>query len=732
MIKKLIIIVGLIILLLFGCENDVDIMKNRIEGEPSSFTENDIVVTESDKVITEIEFKIPKYDKELYHLSGYKNTIYGYSGKDNEIVSFDEAGKLIKTFRLKEDYSILNLEQIGDDEFLIAYLEKVDEELFANIIYVKDETEEVLFDHDKNKGESIGLHLNRMLKLGDVVFILDFENTLFRLENGQATVFEMDEQVIDICKTSNRLYVLKEDSIDVFDAETEQLMKRLNLNGIKCIGLYGEDTISLVSKSQLYVSSDFTSFEKISVQNPGSFQKMSKYSGLGGGKILSNDFDSISAYSIMDKTQISDCDDVITVGFFDTSERGTYNTHLKQLDFSDVKIELKNYYNSSEVMSTEQFMTKMTSEFLTGNAPDVMLLSSDICVKDLVLSGNLLDLTQLFETDSDFDIGVYEENFVDALKIEDKLFFHVLSPSPSYIEYNTELLNKLGYEVSAEMDMNDLYDIYTSVNEDLKNPDYHIGYHIEGDDTFFTSRYYRMFSDDVNQFFDYESGRVRFDSDEFIELLEKMKVIYNGYLNSSFTLDELYVEFNRKTDNPKLDNHLFYIMDHQSGYIRGELYDKGTEILPIPNGFVTGKRALFSNGSYVMINKNSEKLDAAWRAYKTLVSYESEYYLSVPAMSRDRMGYTNLSLHKEANKKKIETMKEDQQSDYYKSRGYRVTTDEEIQKIDDMLRVDYSIVLKSSFDECIVNDLQRFVDGEITADEVAKILQNKAELYLGE
>lgn len=731
MIKKLIIVVGLLMLLLHGCENDDKMMKNKMDYEPSSFKENDIVVTESIKVITEIEFKIPKNDKDLYQISGYKNTIYAYSGKDNEIVSFDEAGKLIRTIGLKEDYSVINLEQTGDDEFLIADLDKVNEEFFTNIIYVKGGVEEVLFDHDKNKGESIGFHLNRMLKLGDVVFVLDFENKLFRIENGQASMFEMDE-VIDICKTSNRLYVLKEDSIDIFDTETDQLMKRLNLNGIKCIGLYGEDTISLVSKSDLYVSSDFTSFEKISVQNPGSFQKMSKYSGLGGSKILANDFDTISAYSITDQAQISDRGDVITVGFYDTSERGTYNTHLKQLDFGDVKIELKNYYNSSDIMSQEQFMTKLTSEFLTGNAPDVMLLSCDIGVKDIVLSGNLLDLTQLIEEDHDFDIGVYEENFVDALKIEDKLFFHVLSPSPSYIEYNTELLGKLGYEVSSEMDMNDLYDIYTSVNEDFENPDYHIGYYIEDDDTFFESRYYRLFSDDVNQFIDYESGRVTFDSDEFIEFLEKMKVFYNGYLNSSFTLDELYAEFNRITDNPKLDNHLFYIMDHQSGYIRGELYDKGTKILPIPKGFLTGERALFSSGSYVMINKSSENIESAWRAYKTIVSYESEYYLSVPAMTNGRMGYTNLSIHKEANKSKIEIMKEDQQSDYYKNRGYRVTTDEEIQIIDDMLRVDYSIVLKSSLDESIVNDLQRYVDGEITAEEVAKILHNKAELYLGE
>ena len=724
--------VSLLILVLFGCENDDNMMKNKMDYEPSSFTESDIIVTESDKVITEIEFKIPEYDKELYQVSGYKDTIYAYSGKDNEIVTFDEAGNMIRTIGLKEDYSVINLEQTGDDEFLIADLDKVGEAFFTNIIYVKGGVEEVLFDHNKNKGESIGYHLNRILKLGDLVFALDYENNLFKIENGQATVFEKDEEVIDISNIANRLYILKEDSVDVFDAETEQLVKRLNLNGIKCIGLYGEDTVTLVSRSELYYSSDFTSFEKISVQNPSSFQEMSKYSGLGSGKILANDFDTISAYSILNKTLIDDSGDVITVGFYDTSERGNYNSHLKQLDFGAVNIELKNYYNSSDIMSSELFMTKITSEFLTGNAPDVMLLGCDIGVKDFVLSGNLLDLTPLIEEDRDFDIAVYEENFLEALKIDDKLFFHVLSPRPSYIEYNTELLGKLGYEVTSEMDMNDLYDIYTSVNKDLTRPDYHIGYHIEDDNSFFTSRYYRLFSDDVNQFIDYESGTVTFDSDEFIELLEKIKVIYNGYLNSSFTLDELFAEFNRITDNPKLDNHLFYIMDHQSGYIRGELYDKGTKILPIPNGFLTGKRALFSSGSYVMINKNSDHIDSAWEVYKTIVSYESEFFLSVPSMTNGEMGYTNLSIHKEANKKKIETMKEDQKSDYYKSRGYRVTSDEEIQIIDDMLRIDYSIVLKSSLDESIASDLQRYVDGEITAKEVAKLLQNKAELYLQE
>jgi len=58
--------------------------------------------------------------------------------------------------------------------------------------------------------------------------------------------------------------------------------------------------------------------------------------------------------------------------------------------------------------------------------------------------------------------------------------------------------------------------------------------------------------------------------------------------------------------------------------------------------------------------------------------------------------------------------------------------DERLDSVMEVLRADISINLHTNLVYEMRDDVLRFLEGEISAEELSVVLQNKAELYLGE
>ena len=662
--KIKLIFVLIIILSLVSCSENIDLMSDKQEerSEDLEVLEHDMNIVESTKILKESKIDFSDYKGDFDFISGYSNIISGYSNKKNEIINFDKDGKVDNIIELKNKYTVSYFTQTGLNEYLIANFIKDGSEKGVNIIYIKDGKETILYDYLKNNSESLKYIIRKIIKIDDVLFVLDLKNHLTRIENNQVEPFPTDEIPLDICFSQKKYYILTKEKIYIYDATTNKLVEKLGVSELEARNIYSNnESIFFLGSKGLYRSNDSKSFEKISIKNGHFSRYIENYLVLDSKKIVLKDLNEMLFYDIVENNLSNSEDVTITIGI--NSDINQFDRVIKSLDFDDIKIDFK-YYDG---LSNEEYSTKLSSDFLTGSAPDIIITNGSNRLYDYIQSGLFIDLLSLANKDKDFNINLYEDSIIEACKINNKLFTFPIDIFPNYVEYNEALLKKLGYSVDENTNWNDIYNIYTSINKDLSNPTYHIGFNEKGlEDQFYKGYYSSFFSNDINEFINYDTDTSSFDTSEFKEMLNKMKVIYNAFINSNMGINEIFSELDNRFGNTKLDNHFMYINDVQNGYTYSEMYDKGSLIFPMLKGFKSDKRTLWNFfGIYISINSNCKDLESAWKVLKVLVSYDSEYILSQLGRSGGEMLYSNFGILKKANEDKIKKLKT-----YYNSEDY--------------------------------------------------------------
>ena len=714
----------LMIILMIACKDNKSLMTNRINDGNNDLTiiKHDIEIIDKERVIKDKVMMNFVYD-DIEYISLYKNNISGYSKKNNEIVITDTYGALLDKRSIDVEYKISYLAQIDSENFIVSDFKRTNKGEQTDIYLLSNDKSEKIFDWEKNNGEDFNYIVKKILKHDDTILLLDSNNKLFSINDNQVKIFKTDEAPYDICINAGKLYVLTENTIDIFDIKNSKLYEQIYLNDITTsyISINEDGKLSILGNEFLYLQKDSDQFEKISILSNIASSKILSYSIIGSDLVLLSHL-GINKYSIKNKNEMVELNDeqTVTIGTYD---KITFISEIiGNLDFGEIKVNTV-YYRD---LSYENYITKLTSDFLTQNAPDVMLFFQNDNVLDFIRSGSILDMKPLIDKDKEFDLELFEKNIIKDSITNDKMYYFISTPNPFYIEYNASLLNKLGYKDLNNLDLNDLYELYITVNSDLSNPDYNIGYNGEGLKDLLARVYYTLFANDINKFIKYEEKSSTFNSIEFSEMIKKAKVIYNGYLNSPISLIDIGDDLLEKNQITSLGNHMFYTFSLQNGYNYLEIYDDSI-IMPTPKGFISKSRPLLGGTTLICINKDSKNLELAWKAVKKLVSYEAEYYLGFPFNLDSKMDPTRFGVLIESNDEKIDNLRK-----YKSSFQSQEQTDLEILVLDNILTTNYEVILKSKFDDIIIKELNRYFKNEITVKEVSEILQNKAKLYLGE
>jgi len=392
------------------------------------------------------------------------------------------------------------------------------------------------------------------------------------------------------------------------------------------------------------------------------------------------------------------------------------------------------------------YISKINTELMSGEGADVLAIDIIPYFK-YADGGQLEDLQAYMDADSSFDITDYRKNILDAMKYHGGQYVMPLDYMFDYLAYDASLFtenerqslqnnNKFTYEQLMEAGKIP----FQRANANSAEPIRMFGI------TSGSQMFRELLHVDYGKYIDIENRKVNLTDGSFAKLLDSSKEYGdNDFLPPDSESEEFSIE-----DFEKMKQEQFFYKTKSSYSLLGEALkslgnsisysigiDTGNESNDKTLGLLSSKagKINFNCMQAYGINSNSDNKALAWSFIKFLISDEmqSSQELSMigfPINNAARMekakmdisGITGISPAEEAANQSEELTAEQKKAyDYY------------IKSIEDFSDVlNYYPIEDDTINHMIDKEVAYYFDGSKTADEVAKTLQDKIELYLNE
>ncbi len=395
----------------------------------------------------------------------------------------------------------------------------------------------------------------------------------------------------------------------------------------------------------------------------------------------------------------------------------------------------KSMYKNITINETEYqdvdfgtYISKLTTELMAGEGPDIILAEGYTfkSIHKVAKSGVLEDLDGLMAKDSGFNLNDCFGNIMEYGKVEGKRYFIPFS------------YNFYGYYTTK--------DIIESSNTGLNNSNWNLDNLVSaarkymkenrGREKFFLSNQISLgdliLSSGV-EFVDYKNKTTKFNTSEFIGLLKAYKEL-NSYVCPSNVRDRYNDVFSPDPGLIKnkvcvlyetlMGNHLFMLSTNK--YVRKS--SKSNILLyPYPN--YNGQNKGYIQDVYMAgINSNSRNKADALNFIKVLISEEVQEE-GVIKSGRGGATVNKLTYEKVKNFYMYEFAKKGKDP-FFPTIGLEKklagSMDEIISSIQGGELVDYSI------QDIVRQEADEFINGNKTAEEAAKAIDEKATLFINE
>lgn len=373
----------------------------------------------------------------------------------------------------------------------------------------------------------------------------------------------------------------------------------------------------------------------------------------------------------------------------------------------DIEIELQ-YINSSDSnleKDLEKFVKTTNTAMLAGKGPDIVELDQ-LPVEQYVQRGLLVDLETLIERDATFKRERYFTNILDNAKVGGGLYGMPLSFFLMGLAGDVGSIAKAGVQVDdSAWTWDDFADIGGKL---VKGGPYKTAI-FSMPENILTM----MVMDDCGAFIDVETRKASFESDVFISRMKQVKkMTENGIIG-----DQRPYFF--QTQINSLGDYLTTLNEFGGAEMR--LYAK-----PHANG--TGPGGYFRTYRTIGLSAASLVKQEAWKFIKFMMSDE----IAAPLNS------DGFPINKALYEKGLEELRQ----------TGTVKVREEEQLLEASVKVDDASLERltgyvngavhpvayqaSRLEELIVQESAAFFGGQMTAEAVAKLIQNKATKYLNE
>ncbi|MDP4181846.1 MAG: ABC transporter substrate-binding protein [Bacillota bacterium] len=381
----------------------------------------------------------------------------------------------------------------------------------------------------------------------------------------------------------------------------------------------------------------------------------------------------------------------------------------------------------------EEYKTRLITDILSGEGPDVVIIRSKWfdSINKFASSGALYDLNEFIKKDKEFKLSDYNEKVLNSFEQDGKRFMIPLAYNLVVFTTSKEALARNNLKIDfSKWNYNDLLDLVRKYQE--KNKD--------------KKKYF--FSDDFDisslmkssglSFVDYKNRKSLFNTKDFIEILKIYKEIYPSICPEEVA-ENIPLDKQLKDDVYilKLDTKISPAPYALSGdYSLYKSIGEEMEVctLPVLNGNNTSKTSY--SDQLIGINSQSKNKDTAYNFIKTLMSKESQItFKNINVLA-------GLPINKSAYKEDAEFC----MSEEFGEGSGTIDSDSgplEIKSVPFTKRLKTQVDnLISTVNECKIEDneifnivketIPDFINGKKSAEQTAKEIDNKVDLYLNE
>ena len=376
-------------------------------------------------------------------------------------------------------------------------------------------------------------------------------------------------------------------------------------------------------------------------------------------------------------------------------------------------------YNTQEDYTAG--ITKLNNDIISGQMPDILILSSEMPVDSYIAKGFLADIGKMIEEDEELHMEDYMTNVFEAYSVNGKLYSIVPAFSIATVMGKTADVGETpGWTLA---DLKALMEAHPEASA-------------FGRSTVRSEILWNIMGFSGSRFVDRSSGKCHFDTQEFIDLLEFM-MLFPEEFDYESEGEDYWKDYNTQYRSGKtlLMNTHFSNFDNYIYWAHGMFGEPVTMIgFPAEEGI----GAAISAESQYAISARSQNKEGAWEFLR--------YYLTEEYQKSDEM--YGMPVLREAILEDIEVAKErpyweneDGTKEYY-DRTYWIGDERIIleplsdEEADTLLAYIESVTVSNYYDESLLNIIQEeteaFFKGDKSAADVAEIIQSRAQVYINE
>lgn len=386
------------------------------------------------------------------------------------------------------------------------------------------------------------------------------------------------------------------------------------------------------------------------------------------------------------------------------------------------RIMLKDYsvYNTSEDWAAGP--TRLNSDIISGQMPDIMILDNMSNYANYVAKGLLADVGQLIAADPEIGQQEYLQNVWDAFRVNGTLYAVV----PSF-NVHTMIAKKSLVGDPASWTMADMRAVLATMPEGAT------AFGSMTRDSFI----YQMMGFVGQDFIDMDTGKCSFDSQSFIEMLEYAKTLpEENPQDSEEDYDWSYYENQYRENRSLLYDLSIYTIKDCKYQIKGTM-GEAVSFVGFPTADSNG--STLSTGSYTfMLSAKSGQQDGAWQFVRQFLLPEYQNGGEVYNMPVLKSAF--LSKAQEATERPYWT-DENGNREYYDDIWY-INGEEVIlepfsqEEVDAICEFIYSVNRTAYFNEyiqnIIVEETGAYFSGQKSVQDVVDIIQSRAQVYVDE
>ncbi|MBJ8030476.1 ABC transporter substrate-binding protein [Bacillus cereus group sp. N21] len=359
--------------------------------------------------------------------------------------------------------------------------------------------------------------------------------------------------------------------------------------------------------------------------------------------------------------------------------------------------------SKTDETSAEKIISKVNTEFLSGKGSDVIVLDG-LPADKYGKKGLLTDLSKMMEQDKSFDKNQYFNKVLDNSKTGEKLYGIPLSFWLSGLLGDDTAIQQSGVKVN---DKEWTWSEFTSVGKELASKGTHknvIG------NTPPEQMLQFLVQDHYAELVDKASGKAKFQSDLFVQMLEDVKKMYDEKIATAdeVNLGEAYFV------------RLPMIMSIEDYFSTGaSLGITGTKIYQKPHIAGQKKGVAFTPHTTVGINAKSPVKKEAWNFLKFLMSDEVQ--------SKGN----GFPINKAVYEQQIKTLKE--KGKLEGPTGSINVTESDIQGLEKMVaEISVQSPQSTKIESIIAEESKSYFSGQKSAKDVAALIQNRVTTYINE